>query len=117
MFTTRKKKKKNTHQKGSPHPTNTNEPALMTILGGVGTLAGPVIGALIALPLREFLVEAFGNAGAGTHQLVYGLLLVVIVVLLPQGLQGGFTALRLRWARRRAPAPQPDASPPPGGSR
>lgn len=91
--------------------------ALMTILGGVGTLAGPVIGALIALPLREFLVEAFGNAGAGTHQLVYGLLLVVIVVLLPQGLQGGFTALRLRWARRRAPAPQPDASPPPGDSR
>jgi branched-chain amino acid transport system permease protein len=91
--------------------------ALMTILGGVGTLAGPVIGALIALPLREFLVEAFGNAGAGTHQLVYGLLLVVIVVLLPQGLKGGFTSLRLRLASQRKPAAQQDASLPPGDSR
>lgn len=83
--------------------------ALMAILGGVGTLAGPVIGALLALPLREFLVEAFGNAGAGTHLIVYGLLLVVIVVLLPEGLVGGLAKLRRR--RVAPPSPQQPAQP------
>jgi branched-chain amino acid transport system permease protein len=77
--------------------------ALMTILGGVGTLAGPVIGALLALPLREFLVEALGQAGAGTHLVVYGLLLVVIVVVLPHGVLGGLRQLKQRFSRRPAP--------------
>ncbi|MCD2512519.1 branched-chain amino acid ABC transporter permease [Comamonas endophytica] len=74
--------------------------ALMSILGGVGTLAGPVLGAAIALPFREFLVEAFGDAASGTHLVVYGLLLIVIVVLLPQGLLGGARSLRERIAAR-----------------
>ncbi len=74
--------------------------ALMAILGGVGTLAGPVLGAAIALPFREFLVEAFGTSASGTHLLVYGLLLVVIVVLLPQGMLGGWHSLRQRIGRR-----------------
>lgn len=77
--------------------------ALMAILGGVGTLAGPVIGALLAVPLREFLVEAFGQAGAGTHLVVYGLLLVVIVVVLPNGLIGGLRQLQQRFTRKPAP--------------
>ncbi|WPB55409.1 branched-chain amino acid ABC transporter permease [Xylophilus sp. GOD-11R] len=80
--------------------------ALMSILGGVGTLAGPVLGAAIALPFREFLVEAFGDSASGTHLVVYGLLLVVIVVLLPQGLLGGVRSLRAQMSqgRRRAAA-------------
>jgi branched-chain amino acid transport system permease protein len=76
--------------------------ALMAILGGVGTLAGPVIGAAIALPLREFLVEVFGASGAGTHLVVYGMLLVVIVVLLPEGLLGGLKKLRSRLRPKAA---------------
>lgn len=75
---------------------------LMAILGGIGTIAGPVIGAAIALPLREFLVEALGHAGAGTHLIVYGLMLVVIVVVLPHGLLGGVASLRAALDRRRA---------------
>lgn len=82
--------------------------ALMSILGGVGTLAGPVLGAAIALPFREFLVEAFGSSAFGTHLVVYGLMLVVIVVLLPQGLVGGLQDLRARLRRRR----QGPAAPP-----
>jgi branched-chain amino acid transport system permease protein len=81
--------------------------ALMAILGGVGTLAGPVIGAAIALPLREFLVEALGQQGAGMHLVVYGLLLVVIVVLLPEGLLGGLK--KLRHHLRSAPPVPPGA--------
>lgn len=80
--------------------------ALMAILGGIGTLVGPVIGALLALPLREVLVEIFGNAGAGTHLVVYGLLLVVIVVVLPHGLLGGLQQL-LRRLRPKPAATAP----------
>src|SRR5690606_9431283 len=64
--------------------------ALMTILGGVGTLLGPVLGAVIALPLQEFLRDWLGNAGAGAHLVVYGALLIVIVMLLPQGVIGAW---------------------------
>ncbi len=72
--------------------------ALMTILGGVGTLLGPVLGAVIALPLQEFLRDWLGNAGAGAHLVVYGALLIVIVMLLPQGVIGAWSARRARKA-------------------
>lgn len=84
--------------------------ALMAILGGVGTLAGPVIGALLAVPLREFLVEAFGQAGAGTHLVVYGLLLVVIVIVLPHGLVGGMRQLHRRISGEPAAARMREAA-------
>ncbi|WP_342641752.1 branched-chain amino acid ABC transporter permease [Rhodoligotrophos ferricapiens] len=81
---------------------------LMAILGGIGTIAGPVIGAAIALPLREILLEMLGNAGSGMHLVVYGLLLVVIVVLLPHGLLGGVRSLSQRLGvGRRTPAIAP----------
>jgi branched-chain amino acid transport system permease protein len=89
--------------------------ALMSILGGVGTLAGPVLGAAIALPFREFLVEVFGDAASGTHLVVYGLLLIVIVVLLPQGLLGGLRSLLARFSpQRRRAAETPAAAARPG---
>ncbi|WP_323040017.1 branched-chain amino acid ABC transporter permease [Gemmobacter sp.] len=61
---------------------------LMALLGGFGTVMGPVIGAVIALPLREFLLETFGQYASGMHLLVYGVLLMVIVILMPNGLIG-----------------------------
>lgn len=79
---------------------------LMAILGGIGTIAGPVIGAAIALPLREFLVEVLGNAGSGMHLVVYGLLLVVIVVVLPQGLLGGLGRIAGRTRRQAGLSPR-----------
>ena len=70
--------------------------ALMSILGGVGTLAGPIVGAVLALPLQEFLRDWLGSAGAGAHLVAYGALLVCIVMLLPQGVVGAWS----QWRRR-----------------
>lgn len=76
---------------------------LMAILGGIGTILGPLIGAGILLPLREVLVELMGGAASGAHLVIYGFLLILIVVLLPHGLLGGLDRLRDRlWHRSPA---------------
>ncbi|MCJ9713210.1 hypothetical protein LWS69_29630, partial [Bordetella hinzii] len=70
------------------------------ILGGLGTLAGPLLGAAVAVPLQEFLRDWLGSAGAGAHLAVYGALLVVIVMLMPQGVVGAWSQRRRKQANR-----------------
>lgn len=65
---------------------------LVAVLGGVGTLAGPWIGALVLLPLGELARVAFGGSGHGVDLLLYALVIVLITVLQP----GGLLALRRR---------------------
>ncbi|MBV8166084.1 MAG: branched-chain amino acid ABC transporter permease [Alphaproteobacteria bacterium] len=62
---------------------------LGAIVGGIGTLFGPVLGAFILTPLGELVTWAIEHAGInvpGAKQLVYGALMVVIVVFLPDGI-------------------------------
>ncbi|MBC7282281.1 branched-chain amino acid ABC transporter permease [Hoeflea sp.] len=73
---------------------------LMALLGGIGTIAGPVIGAVIALPLRDILLETFGQSAPGLHLVIYGIALMVIVIVLPHGLLGGVKSLRERFVSR-----------------
>lgn len=63
---------------------------LMVMLGGAGTLYGPVLGAIILIFLPEVLrfMPAPAGVAAASRQLIYGLLLVVIVLFRPQGLLG-----------------------------
>lgn len=79
---------------------------LPAVIGGVATIWGPVIGAVVVGPLNdvaatvlrnppEFLMVLQGRAGLDV--IVYAVLLILIVVLLPQGVYG---AIRERWARR-----------------
>jgi branched-chain amino acid transport system permease protein len=59
------------------------------IIGGIGTLAGPILGAalltLIADGATE-LVAALGWDVPGVKQLIYGIILFAVVVFLPQGI-------------------------------
>ncbi|MFQ5813132.1 MAG: branched-chain amino acid ABC transporter permease [Anaerolineae bacterium] len=70
---------------------------LMTILGGRGTLWGPVLGAFIALPAQDFILFRFGSSSL--HLTFFGLFLLLLVLFLPQGI---LPSLRegLRYARR-----------------
>ncbi|MYN13923.1 branched-chain amino acid ABC transporter permease [Pusillimonas sp. TS35] len=68
--------------------------ALMSILGGIGTIFGPLIGAVVTLPLQEFLKDWLGPYGAGAHLVVYALILIVIVMVLPEGVMGVWRKLR-----------------------
>lgn len=71
--------------------------AMFALIGGLGTVAGPVVGAVLVLPVAELArgwLSAFGN---GTHGFVYGMLLVFVVLFFPRGLVGhlGQHVLRL----------------------
>lgn len=60
--------------------------ALIAILGGVGTLAGPLLGAAFIIPMEEFANSYFGASVAGLSQFAYGVILVVIILINPRGL-------------------------------
>ena len=61
--------------------------ALICIIGGVGTVAGPLIGACFLLPLEEIFNATLSAKGAGISQLAYGLILIAIILIEPRGLQ------------------------------
>ncbi|PDT90284.1 amino acid ABC transporter permease [Bradyrhizobium sp. Y36] len=60
--------------------------ALPAVLGGIGTLWGPVLGAAILIPLTELTRFKFGGSGRGVDLIVYGTLIVLISLALPRGL-------------------------------
>ncbi len=61
---------------------------LMTMLGGVGTLWGPIIGVGVLFPLSEFTRIYFGGTGGAEDLMIYGALILLISVLYPAGLIG-----------------------------
>jgi branched-chain amino acid transport system permease protein len=69
---------------------------LMTMLGGLGTLWGPVIGASVLFPLSELTRVWFGGTGGAEDLMIYGLLIVLISVYWP----GGVISLLRRLAAR-----------------
>lgn len=68
---------------------------LMGVIGGIGTIAGPALGALIFVLLRQYLIASYPQLYLG----LYGLLLVLVILFEPLGLTGLF----LRLMRRARP--------------
>ena len=59
--------------------------ALLAILGGIGTILGPIIGACILVPIDTLMRGYLGQAQQGITFLAYGTLLVLVVLFLPNG--------------------------------
>jgi branched-chain amino acid transport system permease protein len=59
---------------------------VMAALGGAGQLFGPLVGALILVPLEELSNSLLGGQGAGLTFVVYGAIIVIIARFLPSGL-------------------------------
>jgi branched-chain amino acid transport system permease protein len=76
------------------------QPALNGIIGGMGTIVGPIIGAVLMTPLGEWLRTSFSGV-QGLNFMIYGVALIVIVRLMPGGLVDGWKKLR-GWMRRGA---------------
>ena len=77
-------------------PQWTFDAVLVTFIGGVGTLHGPVLGAVFYVLLKEYLAIRWVDF----HLLIFGALFVAIVLLLPGGLVNAGTALRDRIKRQ-----------------
>ena len=72
----------------SPHWTF--DAVLMTFIGGVGTLQGPVLGAVLYVVLKEYLAVRWVDI----HLLIFGALFIAIVLVLPGGLVQAAARLR-----------------------
>jgi len=81
------------------------EALLAPIVGGIGTVFGPLIGALLVRTLGELTKLVIGDA-PGLDLAVYGSMLVLVVAFAPQGIASLLAELRARLARLRAPAPE-----------
>ena len=66
--------------------------ALPAVLGGIGTLWGPAVGAAILIPITEVTRSYAGGTGKGFDLIVYGLLVMGIALGRPEGIVGAFTA-------------------------
>ena len=66
-------------------------PIVGSLFGGMGTLIGPSIGALVITGLDEFVFKRFFETG---HKLFFGLLLAIVIVWAPVGLLG-------KWVKKR----------------
>jgi ABC-type branched-subunit amino acid transport system ATPase component/ABC-type branched-subunit amino acid transport system permease subunit len=65
----------------------------INIVGGLGTLWGPVIAAAILVPLGEFLNAEFGARTPGVQDIVYGTALIATIIFMPAGIWGKISGL------------------------
>jgi branched-chain amino acid transport system permease protein len=88
--------------------------ALMGFLGGFGTLAGPVLGALILEPLQQWEAITFTNGYVA--EITLGVIFLAVILFLPRGIIPTGKELLTRWRaiRERRGQPAPGAAVPPG---
>ena len=67
----------------------------MLVVGGMGTIPGAIIGAAVIGVLSEYLRKF-----AATQEMIYGLVLVLFMVFLPDGIYGRLRHFWRRWATR-----------------
>ncbi len=81
-------------------PSTSVEALVGAIIGGMGTLWGPALGALVLHLLAEVTRNLFGQL-PGLNMVIYGVVLVLIVMFLPRGLAGLVQSVRDVWKARR----------------
>jgi branched-chain amino acid transport system permease protein len=69
---------------------------LISMLGGAGSIMGPVIGAAILMPVSEITRVMLGHKGTGIDMLIYGALITLISVYQPKGVWGLFSNIGKR---------------------
>jgi branched-chain amino acid transport system permease protein len=76
---------------------------IVALFGGVATLWGPVIGAAVLVPLSEMLQAELGNVIPGIQGVVYGLAIILVILLAPEGV---YWRVRDRLVLKRRPTPE-----------
>jgi branched-chain amino acid transport system permease protein len=79
--------------------------ALNTIIGGMGTALGPFLGSILITSLETYLratLSGVQSGFTGIYLIVYGVVLILVVRFIPEGLAGLATRLSGRWRRASA---------------
>lgn len=89
---------------------------LPAIVGGPGTLLGPIVGSFVVTPISEIARTTFDSV-SGLDQIIYGVFLVLIVIYSPKGVVEWPNRVRDLWSKHRgtslddeepADTPEPD---------
>ena len=67
------------------------EIAFIALIGGRGSIAGPVLGALLLRPVGDFSRIYFGDKLPGLHLIIFGVVLILVMIFQPRGLQEPLT--------------------------
>jgi len=82
------------------------EIAAMGVIGGWQSVFGPVVGSALLAPVSEIIRARFGGGTGGVHLILYGLLLMIVILRMPDGLLVALgNTLQRRQRRARAPRP------------
>lgn len=66
------------------------------IIGGVGNIAGPLLGSAILTPLSEFLSANLSSVANGLNLIVYAAIVIVVILFQPNGIMGWFAHSRFK---------------------
>jgi branched-chain amino acid transport system permease protein len=69
------------------------EIAFIALIGGRGSIAGPILGALLLRPVSDFSRIYFGSTLPGLHLIIFGVVLVLVMLYQPRGLQEPLTRI------------------------
>jgi branched-chain amino acid transport system permease protein len=73
---------------------------IIAALGGAGTLFGPLVGAMILIPLEEITNARFGGGGTGITFIVYGAIILLVARFQPGGVAALWQAISARSSPR-----------------
>jgi branched-chain amino acid transport system permease protein len=73
---------------------------LAAVVGGLGGIAGPIVGALFVFPIAEFFRIELGGSLHGIDQVIYGIALILVALFLPEGLTSIPKRIR-KWREER----------------
>ena len=75
--------------------------ALLSLIGGVGTIAGPLLGAALIIPFENFLRSELANSLPGMNLAILGLLMVLAALFMKRGIVGALEDLLARLRHKR----------------
>ena len=78
------------------------EIAIFAMIGGLGKAEGPILGALLMIPLKYALRSSLGGTLSGLYMIIYGVVLIIIVLYLPTGIAPQLTKILNRLGHRKA---------------
>ena len=66
------------------------------IIGGIGSITGPLLGAIILTPLSEFLSASLSHIAGGLNLVVYAVIVIAVILFRPTGIMGWFDHSKFR---------------------
>ena len=71
--------------------------ALLALIGGIGTITGPVLGAFLIVPVESYLRAVLGGEWPGTQYIVLGFVMLLAALFMRHGVAGALDGLWRRW--------------------